>query len=281
MTTIPLTSREGRFDRVSTVLLGAAVVLVVVDAVLPLILGTIADALYYVLTVLAFAGSTAAGAVLLRDPRYAGLGRLLLGVAAAGAVWDLCGWVRDVGPFGFLEGIVYWAWAGMLAHLAVRWPDDRITGRIPRVLVLAVYLLLPVLTLLWQVTWDAQWFEQPGGWWLTLVPARTVSDVAYTTGQVAFAVVIAALVVVLIARVVTARGTRRAAMLPVVVVVVVLAAAVIADLLKTLGVPLAFDTALPQSLALLAIPVAVLVAALRRPAADAEPGIPGRRRALG
>jgi hypothetical protein len=279
MTAAGIVAPIGAGRRASGLLLGLAAALVLVDAAAGVLTGEATDPLRFAVFLLALAGLVAAGAVLLRDRRHEGLGRLLLGVAAAGALWDALGAFPGAGPFSFLQGFAYWGYVGLLVHVLVRWPDRRIDGPVARGLVIAVYALMPLLTALWQLAWDARWFggREATEWWPTAFPSRSFSYVVWQVQQVLLLVLVAALLAVAIGRAVTARGARLLAMAPVTVVAVALAATAVLDTVRVLGAPIGFDPALVENLALLAIPVAVLWAALLEPAGIDQPAIPGRR----
>jgi hypothetical protein len=275
MTSVHAAPAAARGHPGSMLLLGAAIGLVAADATVAMTTGSAARSGWlYVSFTLAMIGMVVAGSLLLRDPLHAGLRGLLLGVAATGSLHDLMGLLQDVGPLAFLQGFVYWGYAGLLAHVLVRWPDRRIESRVAHLLVLAVYLLLPALTAVWRLTWDARWYgrDAAGWWWPTLLPARDLSFAVWRIQQVVFLVVVAALGTVIVRRLVLARGARRLLLVPVGVVAVALALTVVAELLADLGAPLPIDTAVTQDLALLAIPIAVLVAAVRSSGAPAAPG---------
>lgn len=279
MTAIPMAPPSRHVDGASMVLIGVAGALVAVDAAAALLVGG-GDALAAALFTLAMAAMVVAGGVLVRDHQHDGLGRLLLGVAASGSLLDLLGWIPDAGPADFLRNVLYWPYAGLLAHLAVRWPDRALTGAIPRALVAAMYGVMPLLTLLWQLTWDPAWFGGAAArrFWITLAPARGLSGSVWAVQQLLLVALIAALVAVVAVRVATARGPRRVAMAPVAVVSIALGATVVLEVLQGLGTAVPVDTGVLQSVALLAVPVAVLLAALQAPAGIDEPVMPGRRR---
>lgn len=277
MTTVHvLAPQRGRAP--TMVLLGVALGLVVADAAAGVISGSAAQ--YTASTVsftLALIGIVVAGLVLIRDRLHAGLGVLLLGTAAGGALQDLTGILQDLGPLAFLQMFVYWGYAALLAHVLVRWPDARIQSRGVRGLVLGMYLLMPALTAVWQLTWDPRWFGAgtASWWWPTVLPARDFSATVWQVQQVVFVALIAALVAVVVVRTVRARGGRRITLLPVAIVAIALALTVVAGVAEALGVTIPFDVNAAQNLTLLAIPVGVLVAATR-PAHDGQ-AVPGRR----
>lgn len=278
MTAVHASPAAARRRPGTTALLGTAVGLVVADAVVGITTGAAAAApLPFTSFVVAMVGITLVGARIVHDPLHAGLGGLLLGVAAAGSALDLIGALQDLGPLAFLQGLVYWGYAGLLAHVLVRWPDERIRSRGARLLVLAVYLLLPLLTLTWQLAWDPRWYgrEAADRWWPTVVPAQAFAETVWQLQELVFLVVLAALVTVVVVRVVRAEGDRRVGMLPVVAASVVLAITVVLELVEALWVPLPLDTVVLQNLALLTIPVGVWIAALRTTSAGAP--APGRR----
>lgn len=261
------------------VLLGVALGLVIADIVAGVIAGQVAQ--YPVPTVtfdLAMVGMVVAGLVLVRDGLHAGLGVLLFGTAASGALYDLTRTLQqDVAPLTFLQPFVYWGYAALLSHLLVRWPDRRVESRGVRALLFGMYAVLPVLTVVWQLTWERRWFGPGTGswWWWTVLPARDFSATVWQVQQVLFIALIASLIVVVAVRVVRARGTRRVALAPVAVVGIALAMSVVAEVVGQLGVAVPIDTNIVQNITLLAIPISVLVAATRR--APDGAAVPGRR----
>jgi hypothetical protein len=280
MTAIPTTTRASGLHGASMVLLGLAAALVVVDAALTVASGWLSRSPAQAITfALAMAAMVAAGAVLLRDRRHAGLGRLLLAVGASGSLFDVLGTVPDVGPAAFVQAPVYWLYAAFLIHLVLRWPDRRIDGRVARALVVAAYTVPLGLALLWQLTWSPPWWDGAPRtrWWITLVPARDVSATAYQVQQILFVALIVAAFAVVAVRTATARGERLLVLAPVAFVALVLGATVVVGVVDALGAGTGLDLDVLQNVALLAVPVWVLVSAARAPGSIDAAAVPGRR----
>lgn len=281
MTATPLAPPTTRWLRgASMVLLGLAAALVVLDVVSSIPAGALtASAASFITFQVAQIALLVAGAALNRDPRHAGLGRLMLGIVTAGALLDLSGALSDLPPTAYAYRFVNALYVALIVHLVVRWPDARVTGRLARLLVLTAYVVPFALTALWQLTWDPRWYEgdERNLFWITLVPARDFSAAVYQAEQIIVAAMIAGLLAVVLARVVTARGERLAALAPVGVIAVVLAATDVVAIVSALGGADDVDLSVVQNLALLALAVTVLVAVVRAPSVVDSPEQPGRR----
>ena len=248
----------------------AASALVVLDLVVQVLSGSMASyPVDVTLFLVAMAGLLAAGAVVVVRDRERGLGLLLLGVAATGSLFDLLGSVPGDGPAAFLRNLAYWPYAGLFAHLLLRWPDHRVHGTLPRVLLGCFYALPPVLSLGWQLTWDPRWFDPPAPdlWWPHLAAARGLSASLFDAQELVLLALIVALLVVVVVRVRRADRARRRALVPVALAASLLAAAVLLELIDALGAALPIDVGLIENLAVLIVPIAVLI---RRPVADED-----------
>lgn len=280
MTAIPVRAPSVRLRRASTVLLGLAAALLLVDVVAVVSTGGFADSPLDPLTYqVAQVALLVAGAVLLRDPRHAGLGRLLIGTAGVGALTDLTGTLTAVGPAEFLYAFANGLYVALIVHLLVRWPDRRVHGALSRALVVAAYAVPVLLTAVWELTWSPRWWEgdERNRAWITLVPARDFSAAAWQVQQIILIALIGALVALVVVRTAGSQGARRGALAPVALVAVVLAATDVVRIGVALGATIEIDLNVAQNLALLAIPIAVLVAVVRAPSGVDVPDQPGRR----
>ena len=267
MRAIPMAPPSRHVDRASMVLIGSAGALVAVDATAALLVGG-GDVLGAALFTLAMAAMVVAGGVLVRDHQHDGLGRLLLGVAASGSLFDLLGWIPDAGPADFLRNVLYWPYAGLLAHLAVRWPDRAVAGTIPtgarRRDVRGDAAPHPPVAAAPGIRRGSAGRPRAASGSPSSRPAA-LSGSVWAVQQLLLVALIAALVAVVAVRVAAARGPRRVAMAPVAVVSIALGATVVLEVLQGLGTAVPVDAGVLQSVALLAVPAAVLLAALAGP----------------
>ena len=259
--------------------LAAAVTLVVLaDAVASTLAGYFDQApvstAVFLVGCLALIGAGVAVALRARSTASS-LSVLMIAVAAAGSLADLFGALPTFGPGPFGRGVVYQIYVALFTHLLLRWPERRVRGRVPRVLLATVYLLLPALSLIWQLTWDPRWFgaEAKGQWWPFLVPARDFSYATFEVQQLAFLALVIALLSIVVVRAVRASPARRRGMLPVTIAAGVLGLVVVLQILAALGLETPIDVNLVGNLAVLTVPVAVLIGAREVGESDVAGGV--------
>ncbi|BDZ47163.1 hypothetical protein [Naasia aerilata] len=202
-----------------------------------------------------------AAGISLRIPGQLVNGRLMLGIVAVAAVVDQLAFAPDVGPAFFLQGILYNFVPALFAHLLLRWPEDRLQTRPQRWILWVFYLVLPLLTFGWQVTWKLEWFGggTDGWWWLTLAPDEALSTGIYVAWEIVTLLAVATALVLIALRIAAAPRERRRLLVPVAIAAALLGITVLVSGLQAVFGFFWFDTEILQNLAILAVGGAVLV----------------------
>jgi class 3 adenylate cyclase len=207
----------------------------------------------------------AAGWVSLGRPTQRGNGTLMLVLAVMGSATSLqyASW----GPWAFIGTMVYPMLGVVLGWLLFRWPGDRLQTRVRLWLVRAAFVVVPLLTLVANVTWDPRSAGYIGpAWWPTLTHSKQLSHWTFTIAQGVEGILLVLFVAVMAARIIRASRPERRELIPVGIAAVGFAAFAIAEVIAAVTNKDVSDVVnWSSNLATLAVPVSFLISvAVRR-----------------
>ncbi|HEY7012947.1 MAG TPA: adenylate/guanylate cyclase domain-containing protein [Streptosporangiaceae bacterium] len=188
---------------------------------------------------------------------------LILAVMASATSLQFATW----GPWAFIGTILYPLVGVVLGWLLFRWPRDGMQTRPQLWLIRAAFVLVPVLTLAANVTWDPRWGGATGSmWWPVLMPSHELTNWLYTVAQGVEATLVALFVVLMVARIVRASRPERRELIPVGIAAAGSAAFAAAEAVEAITNTDVSDVVnWASNLATLAVPVSFLISvAVRR-----------------
>lgn len=215
---------------------------------------------------LAILSLVAAGWVSLGRSSQRGNGMLMMILAVLASATSLQN--LDWGPWFFIYTMLYPLVGILLGVLLLRWPRAGLQTRVQLRVVQIAFILIPLLTAAWCVTWDLRLNGGQYGraWWPTIATVPELSYWLYNITQGVEVALLILLVALMAARIIHAARPERRALVPVAVAATafaVLAVAEAIDLLTNTNISNVVDGA--SNLSLLAVPVSFLVAvAVRR-----------------
>ena len=222
--------------------------------------------LYYATWPLAILSLVAAGWVSLGRSSQRGNGMLMMILAVMASATSLQS--LDWGPWFFIYTMLYPLVGILLGVLLLRWPRAGLQTRVQLRVVQIAFVLIPLLTAAWCVTWDPRLNGGQYGrvWWPTIATVPELSYWLYNITQGVEVALLILLVALMAARIIHAARPERRALVPVAVAATafaVLAVAEAIDLLTNSNISNVVDGA--SNLSLMAVPVSFLVAvAVRR-----------------
>ncbi len=222
--------------------------------------------LYYATWPLAILSLVAAGWVSLGRSSQRGNGMLMMILAVMASATSLQS--LDWGPWFFIYTMLYPLVGILLGVLLLRWPRAGLQTRVQLRVVQIAFVLIPLLTAAWCVTWDPRLNGGRYGrvWWPTIATVPELSYWLYNITQGVEVALLILLVALMAARIIHAARPERRALVPVAVAATafaVLAVAEAIDLLTNSNISNVVDGA--SNLSLMAVPVSFLVAvAVRR-----------------
>lgn len=215
---------------------------------------------------LAILSLVVAGWVSLGRSSQRGNGELMMILAVTASATSLQN--LDWGPWLFIYTMLYPIVGILLGLLLLRWPRGGLQTRVQLRVVQIAFVLIPLLTAAWCVTWDPRRSGNQDGrvWWPTIASLPDLSYWLYNITQGVEAALLILLVALMAARIIHAARPERRELLPVAVAATafaVLAVAEVIDLLTSTNISDVVDGA--SNLSLMAVPVSFLIAvAVRR-----------------
>jgi class 3 adenylate cyclase len=205
-----------------------------------------------------------AGWISLGQPAQRGNGALMLVLALNASATSLQ--YVDGGPWAFIGSVLYPVTGILAGWLLLRWPGRQLRTAAQRRLIQGAFVIVPVLTVATDVTWDPRWGGYTGhAWWPTLIRHQNLGTWAYNASQVVDAVLLLTLLVLMTVRIAAATRPERRELLPVTVAAAafaVLAGTTTIDALA--GTDLSDATNVASNISVLTIPVSFLVALVVR-----------------
>jgi class 3 adenylate cyclase len=205
-----------------------------------------------------------AGWVSLGRPSQRANGTLMLVLAVVTSATSLqgVGW----GPWAWIGTVLYPVSGILLGTLVLRWPQARLATRLQRRLIGAAWALVPLLTIVSNLSYHPADRYFARAWWPVIGPLGKADVGLYNALQGAEATLLLAFVLLVAVRIVQASRPERRQLAP-----VVLAAAFFAALALVQAIDLLANTKVPDllnwlsNLSVMAIPVSFLAAvAVRR-----------------
>ena len=214
---------------------------------------------------LAIVSLVMAGWVSLGRPSQRGNGTLMLILAVMASATSLQ--YVDWGPWAFIGTMLYPLTGVLLGVLLLRWPRGRLQTRAQLRLIQGAFVLVPLLTVASNITWDPRWAGYHGhAWWPTVVHVKELEVWLYEIAEGAEALLLVLFLALMAARIIHATRPERRALVPVAV-----AAAAFAALAAAEAIELMTGTSVPDltewlsNLSVMAVPVSFLAAvAVRR-----------------
>ena len=172
---------------------------------------------------LAIISLVVAGWVSLGRPSQRGNGILMLILAVMVSATSLQS--VDWGPWAVIGTMLYPLVGVLLGLLLLRWPRGRLQSRAQRRLIRIAFVLVPLLTAAWIITWDPRWNGFTGSaWWPTLVHVKALGTWLYNGAQGVEAILLILFVTLMVARIIQATRPERRELVPVAVAATAFAA---------------------------------------------------------
>jgi class 3 adenylate cyclase len=206
----------------------------------------------------------AAGWVSLGRPSQRGNGILMLLLAILIPLGSLqfVTW----GPWAFIGYLAYPLSGVLLGWLLLRWPRGRLQTPAQVWLLRTAFVLTPLLTVAWSVTWDPGRDGFTRVWWPTIVYAKTLEQWLFNGAQAVEAILLILFVALMAARIIQATRPERRELVPVAVAAAAFAGFAVAEAIETItGTDISDVVNWLSNLAALTVPVAFLASvAVRR-----------------
>jgi class 3 adenylate cyclase len=207
----------------------------------------------------------AAGWISLGRPAQRGNGTLMLilAVMASATSLQFASW----GPWAFIGTMLYPMVGIVLGWLLFRWPGDRLQTRAQVWLIRAAFIVVPLLTLASNVTWDPHWGGYTGPvWWPALTHSRALTNWVFNVTQGVEAILLVLFVALMLARIARASRPERRELIPVGIAAAAFAAFAVAEAIEAITSTNISDVVnWASNLAALAVPLSFLISvAVRR-----------------
>ena len=206
-----------------------------------------------------------AGLISLGRPSQRGNGTLMLilAVMTSATSLDSASW----GPWAFVGTMVYPLTGILLGWLLFRWPGDHLQTRAQLWLLRIAFILVPLLTAAWCMTWNLSWGGYTGpAWWPTVSHSMKLETWLFNLTQGVEAVLLVLFVALMVVRIVRASRPERRELIPVGIAAAGFAVFAVAEAIEALtNTDISDVVNWSSNLAALAIPLSFLISvAVRR-----------------